>query len=258
MLGSCSQFIVVGLLVSASSALPAMMLPVEETSHPTITELNSSGYLGRWYQIAVNQAFFEGSCVTADYQSVKGYNNVIALTNSIKVPFGYAATHGFAVQSPNASEPGYFDVKQGFGPTAPKTPHSYSTPNYIIMELGPFVEGLYDYSLITDDRGDGLVFVLARDPQRFADTYSSDVQEKLVKWGFTGLVPTPQTGCKYPAPPVEDVSHPAIKSPVEETSHPTIMELNSSGYLGRWYQAAALHSCGGAEASNKQPLQALA
>ena len=185
------------LLISVCCALPMV---INSTSYPTITALSTSSYLGRWYNMYVNTVRFNGSCTIADYSVVSGHADAIALINQGEyTSFGYGQTTGFAVQSPEASEPGYFDVEQGNGASAPTTPQTYSTPNYIIMELGPVVDELYDYSLITSP--DGTLFVIARDVERFADDYQSDVLSKLSTWGFTGVVNTPQDGCSYPATP---------------------------------------------------------
>merc|ERR1711904_381812 len=165
------------------------------TSNPYTKALDKPAYLGRWYNAFVNNARFNGSCITADYGAVPGHSDAISLINMGEyTQFGNGSssrTDGFAVQSPDASKPGYFNVKQGPGPDgpAPSQPQAYSTANYIIMELGPMVEGLYDYALVTSPRGE--LFVLARDMNRFAEKYQSDVIWKLAKWGFTGIVATP-------------------------------------------------------------------
>jgi len=82
-------------------------------------------------------------------------------------------------------------------------PPVFVTANYIIMELGPVVDGKYEYSLITGGKSE--LFVLARDKRRFEDKYQKSVLEKLARWGFTGkAVPyaTSQKDCTYrPLPP---------------------------------------------------------
>jgi len=169
------------------------------TSNTYVEVLDTPAYLGRWYNAFVNNVRFTGSCITADYGVVADHSDAISLVNMGKyTSFGNGTTSrtdGFAVQSPDASEPGYFDVKQGPGPDgpAPSQPQTYDMANYLIMELGPKVEGLYDYALITSP--EGILFVIARDMDRFAEDYETDVLEKLAKWGFTGVVATPQAGC---------------------------------------------------------------
>lgn len=183
-------------LLSVCYALPV----VEETSsHPTITSLDKPAYLGRWYNVFVNNVRFKGSCITANYAAVDSNSDAISLINRGKyTSFGNGTssrTDGFAVQSPNASQPGYFNVLQGPGPDGPppSKPQPYSTANYIIMELGPIVDGLYDYSLITGGKGE--LFVIARDMDRFADKYQRVVLEKVARWGFNNVVATPQASC---------------------------------------------------------------
>jgi len=207
------------LLVSVCYALP---VAVQDTSYPTIKALDKPAYLGRWYNAFVNTARFNGSCIDAYYAAVEGHSDAISLVNmGDYTSFGKGRTDGFAVQSPDASKPGYFDVRQGPGPDGPppSQPYPYSTPNYIIMELGPIVEGLYDYSLITSP--DGTLFVITRDMKRFGEKYQSDVLAKLAKWGFTNIVATPQAGCTYKPP----------------TRNPYIKAIDKPAYLGRWYSA---------------------
>ena len=152
---------------------------------------------------------FDGTkCAIADYGVVPGRCDAISLTNSSQNKTAasapaYYGTQGFATQSPNA--PGDFVVAQsnpGFRP-APTEPPVYISANYVIMELGPVVDGKYDYSLITDGNTQG-VFVLARDKSRFAEKYEQDVLKKLASWGFTGAGEpsvTSQENCTYPPVP---------------------------------------------------------
>jgi len=196
--------------ISASAA----QLPVGEAtpSYPTIKELKTEQYLGRWYNLFANEyvaRLFDGhKCCTGDYGVVSNRSDAISVYNAQQIDLIGTQFHtsGFATQSPNASEPGKFVVKQsvpfGIRP-APKEPPLYDTANYIIMELGPVVDGKYEYTLITGGKME--LFVLARDKSRFVEKYQKDVLQKLASWGFTGkAVPyaTSQDNCNYrPLPP---------------------------------------------------------
>lgn len=178
-------------------------------SYPTIKQLNAGQYLGRWYNLFSNAYTLGGTfefafkCVTADYGKVANRDDAITVYNDAQVKLigTKFSTKGFATQSPDPSEPGKFLVKQSVsGPTEPPV---YTTFNYNIMELGPVVDGMYEYTLITGGKQD--LFVLARDKNRFAEKYQKDVLEKLASWGFTGKAEpaaTSQDDCSYrPLPP---------------------------------------------------------
>jgi hypothetical protein len=57
--------------------------------------------------------------------------------------------------------------------------------SYWILDLGPVVDGHYDYSIISDSKNI-LLYVLARDVDRFKSNYEADVLAKLSTLGFTG------------------------------------------------------------------------
>ena len=72
-----------------------------------------------------------------------------------------------------------------------------------IFKLGPIIEGQYQYSLITDGEAARQLFVLARDPQEFAELYDKEVMEYLPLHGFTGDLKQP-----YPITHTEDCVYP--------------------------------------------------
>ena len=69
-----------------------------------------------------------------------------------------------------------------------------------MLRLGPIVNGLYDFAIVSDQFRVTL-FVLARDVQRFESQYKADVLSWLSKNGFTDFwnkpVALPQEGCTY-------------------------------------------------------------
>ena len=66
------------------------------------------------------------------------------------------------------------------------------------MELGPIVDGFYDYSIVSDNNAISL-FVLTRDVERFYKQYQEQVDKSLNDFGFTKAYNKPeimnQTNC---------------------------------------------------------------
>jgi len=73
---------------------------------------------------------------------------------------------------------------------------------YWIIELGPIVDGLYDWAIVSDNLS-AFLFVLARDVERFYALYNDEVLKQLVTLGFTGIKAPIQTyqgsNCTYNA-----------------------------------------------------------
>ena len=88
----------------------------------------------------------------------------------------------------NNNTGGYLTVKLRGSPEAP----------YWVIELGPVVSGLYDYSVVSDNIGLSL-FVLARNITRYFELYNESVLLSLENLGFTKLLNKPilmdQTNC---------------------------------------------------------------
>lgn len=105
---------------------------------------------------------------------------------------------GHAAQSPDIG--GALSVILGPFASDP-TSATFSSPgNYWIIELGPVVDGLYDYALVSDSKQASL-YVLTRDTERFKATYEEGVLSRLEGAGFTGFFNKPlatnQEGCSY-------------------------------------------------------------
>ena len=85
---------------------------------------------------------------------------------------------------------GYLTVQLDDLPEAP----------YWVLELGPIVDGYYDYSIVSDNLKLSL-FVLTRDVDRFYEKYDTDVLLFLENMGFTRNINKPetmdQTDCSY-------------------------------------------------------------
>lgn len=93
--------------------------------------------------------------------------------------------------APDASKPAqllvHFDVSPADGP-------------YWVIELGPIVNGKYEYSIVSDDTSFSL-YVLARDPENFRSKYEADVLGRLESYGFAGakkpIATYQQSDCVY-------------------------------------------------------------
>lgn len=160
-----------------------------------VMEVNTTQYMGHWYQVYSDlfvDATFENSsfCDTADYGMFP--NNTISVWNrerQYNVTGPERQIFGWA-EATDATKPGELTVHlqtTGFG--AP----------YWIYQLGPVVNNLYEYSIVSDPLKLSL-FVLARDVVRFFEKYNVNVTEYLTEQGFTNLVNspilTPQEGCQ--------------------------------------------------------------
>jgi len=155
---------------------------------PTVPQLNVTAYMGRWYQVYSNeitssQTQFNGTCVLADY----GYNSPgnVSVHNweHAQAPDGpVAQVYGYAVQN-NPEYPGRLGVYfPSFG--------TVDAP-YWVVQLGPqeylddpLCSPCYEYSVVSDAVG-GALYVLARDPMQFFDSYNETVYDKLIQQGFT-------------------------------------------------------------------------
>jgi apolipoprotein D and lipocalin family protein len=168
------------------------------TVSQTVNELNTTAYLGRWYQIYsdfVVEATFENSsyCDTADYGLWD--NDTISVLNrerQYNVSGPERAINGWASIT-NLSEPGQLTVHlQSVEFGAP----------YWIYELGPptYNGGLYEYSIVSDPLK-ATLFVLARNVSEFYNKWNVNVSATLKGLGFNGFFNTPlvtiQDGCTY-------------------------------------------------------------
>lgn len=164
----------------------------------TVPELNTTAYLGRWYQMysdLIVEATFENAsfCDTADYGlwpngtiSVWNRERQYGVDGPERQIFGWAAAS-------DAGEPGQLTVHlqtTGFG--AP----------YWVYELGPatYNGSQYEYSIISDPLK-ATLFVLARNVTEFYARWVGNVTTTLARLGFNGFLNTPlattQIGCTY-------------------------------------------------------------
>lgn len=159
----------------------------------TVASLNINQYVGNWYQVYGDHfvmSTFErgGRCITANYKLV-GANNVSVHNSQLDANGNVQEIYGYAFIA-DQNKPGQLTVNLEGHANAP----------YWIYELGPVVDGLYDYAIVSDPTKTSL-FVLTRNVKRFYDQYEDLVLHSLQTLKFTGLrnkpVKTDQTNCRY-------------------------------------------------------------
>lgn len=159
--------------------------------YKAVDELNLDYYIGRWYQVYQDKfnRLFQGNgrCATADY-AIVDTNNVSVYNQQINNKNDeYDSIAGSAFYK-DGDCCGYLTVILDGAPQAP----------YWVLELGPVVDDLYDYSIVSDDKALSL-FVLTRDVERYYKLYDKQVLESLNDFGFTKSINSPvvmnQTDC---------------------------------------------------------------
>jgi len=170
-----------------------------------LSNLNFDAYLGRWYQtyVSLSAPFQIGAtCVTADYGTASDGKTVTVKNKSLynDPSIGFFSVEGYAPRNPNGS--GELQVKLGRpGQPVTKIPEWNENPsNYIVAAVGPIVEGLYDYAIVGDPAGT-ILYVLARDVERFEEQHKEKVLQQTQDLGFTDDSNRPrktiQEGCSY-------------------------------------------------------------
>merc|ERR1712170_145379 len=147
----------------------------------TVEELDITKYIGRWYQTYGNRYGWltygdDAVCNTATYRPID--EGTISVLNH------------------NREEPGKFYLFLEGVPFR---------GDYWVLRLGPVVDDMYDYSVVTNADYSTL-FVLARDVNRFAELYETEVLAFLAEAGFNGYWTRPipdshPSDCQYPPYP---------------------------------------------------------
>ena len=161
-----------------------------------VNELNTTAYMGRWYQaysdLAVEATFENSSfCVTADYgMNDNGTVSVLNMERQYSIGGPVRRVLGWAQQDGGGGEL-----------TVHLQTANFPAP-YWIFELGPESDGLYQYSVVSDPFKLTL-FVLTRNLTLFADEWQAGVLSRLADAGYTRVLNTPiatvQAGCNYTA-----------------------------------------------------------
>jgi len=172
---------------------------------PAVVSLNVSQYVGRWYQV-FGSASVEwtmeagGHCVTADYAVSTTRNDVVSVQNAVNILGVPVKVTGYGIVSPlRAGELDVFLGPPGHGPK-PSSAGKFQRTNYLVFGLGPVLNGLYEYALVSDPTAITL-YVLARNVSRFFEKYEPEVLDTLQHFNFTSFLNRPrktnQNNCKY-------------------------------------------------------------
>lgn len=144
------------------------------SDYVAVSELDLNKYIGEWYEVYgdnFDKTFQgDGKCIKAFYKfddlNISVYNTQLDQENNQDSITGYAYYN-------EGDTGGYLTVELKGLPPAP----------YWVIELGPIVDDLYDYSIVSDNLKLSL-FVLARNVTRFFETYNDDVLMSLDNFGF--------------------------------------------------------------------------
>lgn len=152
--------------------------------YKAVDELDLNKYIGTWYEVYqdnFNMLFQgKGTCSTATYKltddnRVSVFNKQLDENNKLDTISGYAYYK-------NDNCCGYLTVNLDGVPEAP----------YWVLELGPIVDNLYDYSIVSDNNAFSL-FVLTRNVDRFYKLYDEQVLKSLNEFGFNKKYNSPKT-----------------------------------------------------------------
>ena len=167
-----------------------LVIPVFCYANKAVSELDLEKYVGKWYEVYQNNfdKVFQGNgkCAFANYGLME--NGKVSVLNSQLLNGKTDSIAGYAYYKDNDCC-GYLTVNLNNIPEAP----------YWVLELGPIVDDLYDYSIVSDDKNLSL-FVLTRDVDRFYKLYNDDILNSLETLGFTKAFNKPltmnQTNCE--------------------------------------------------------------
>jgi len=106
--------------------------------------------------------------------------------------------------------------------------------NYIVAAVGPVVDGMYDYAIVTEPSA-SILYVLTRDVARFEQQHAADVLKLTTDMGFTGEANRPrrtqQEGCIY-----SDFMLLSVEEEASTQSIEPVADLDVAAYTGLWYQ----------------------
>lgn len=153
----------------------------------TVKELDLKKYQGMWYQMygdRFDQTFEKyGKCITASY-TILPNGNITILNSQISILNNLEQISGYAYYK-NNSNPGELTV------------HLEGVPHdspYWIIELGPVIDGYYDWAFVSDPLKLSL-FILARDVDRFNRDYDTYIVELIKDYGFNNVIKTSHDNC---------------------------------------------------------------
>ncbi len=162
-------------------------------SYSYVKELDLEKYQGAWYEV-YDDLFAEtfqkgGSCLRADYKinnegTIDVLNREVNKMNEIE----------------NITGKAYYDEGNSGGELTVDLKGAPNPAPYWVVELGPVVDNLYDYAIVSDNNKISL-FVLARNVDNFLKLYDQKVLDSINDMGFTKFYNKPklinQTDCPY-------------------------------------------------------------
>ena len=158
----------------------------KDDAPPTAVQVDLPKFIGKWAQMYASlgpKYTFElgGRDVTALY-SPTSRSGVLSVLNTTKPSRILPAVQkrGYAVRS-NAHS-GIFHVS--FSAKTEAEAHFVEPGNFWIIGLGPVVNGLYDWALISDSTKSSL-YILTRDIDRFAKIYERRLLALVDSLGYT-------------------------------------------------------------------------
>ena len=212
-----------------------------------VADVDIDSYLGLWYQMYadsyVTKSFEKDAyCDTAMYTLLDdgkiGVRNY-AKTGSPGATGTDYVIEGYAYQS-NPDIGG--ELKVHFEATeANPRPAPFDAP-YWILNLGPIVDGKYDWAVVSDNLS-AFLFVLARDVKTFKSKYETEVLEILKKEGFSGALTSPQETyqgdkCVYESSSVKSTSKGASCDDISDKE--TCMSTMESDEACAWCESGAV------------------
>lgn len=157
------------------------LILIVNSEYKAVDELDLNKYIGEWYEVYgdnFDKTFQgDGKCVKAFYKF--NDNNVTVLNTQLDKKNKIDSINGFAYYK-DGDTGGYLTVQLEDLPEAP----------YWVIELGPVVDNLYDYSIVSDNFMLSL-FVLTRNVSRFNEYYGDIVLNSLEEFGFNRFINKP-------------------------------------------------------------------
>lgn len=154
-----------------------LFINVFSKEYKAVEHLDVNKYIGKWYQVYQNKfdQLFQGvgTCSTAEY-SIINDNKISVFNKQLDSQNKTDSISGYAYYKDDDCC-GYLTVH--FDNNIPEAP-------YWVLELGPVVSNLYDYSIISDNKGHSL-YVLTRNVEQFYQKYNDKVLLSLSEFGFT-------------------------------------------------------------------------
>lgn len=158
-----------------------LLLGLVLAEYKAVDELNLNYYVGEWLEVYGNNfdKLFQGNgkCIKAFYKLNE--KNISVLNTEIDSKDKLDSITGYAFYKDN-DYGGYLTVQLEGQSDAP----------YWVIELGPIVNNLYDYAIVSDNLRLSL-FVLARNVTEFFDKYNKSVSISLKKFGFDNIINKP-------------------------------------------------------------------